>query len=185
MKIGLDFDGVVTDCGVLKSEGAKRLYGLDISPEKFKKEIIINNGILTADQYVELQRQIYETREFGLKMIMVPEAQKYINMLCSEGHDLEIITSRGGNALSIAKEYIAINNLSISLNGIGGGISKAEACIGLDVYVDDDLNKLIPLVGIVPHLFLFNWGYNKNIEIPKEITRVDSWEYFYKEVNNL
>ncbi|MEK7660150.1 MAG: hypothetical protein AAB343_03020 [Patescibacteria group bacterium] len=49
MKIGIDFDGVVADCGRLKTLGAKELYGVDIAPEKFKKEIVVGEGILTSE----------------------------------------------------------------------------------------------------------------------------------------
>ena len=41
MKIGLDFDGVISDCGKLKSDSAKKLYGVDIPSAKFKKEIVV------------------------------------------------------------------------------------------------------------------------------------------------
>jgi hypothetical protein len=37
MKIGLDFDGVVTDCGKLKEGGVRGLYGVDIPASKFKR----------------------------------------------------------------------------------------------------------------------------------------------------
>ena len=60
MKIGLDFDGVISDCGDLKSKGAKILYGVDIPPEKFKKELVVGQGILTLEQYANLQKQIYQ-----------------------------------------------------------------------------------------------------------------------------
>ena len=71
MRIGLDFDGVISDCGQLKSHGAKILYGVEIPPEKFKKELIVGARILTAEQYKHLERQIYDTREIGLTMLPV------------------------------------------------------------------------------------------------------------------
>jgi len=68
MRIGLDFDGVISDCGKLKSEGAMKLYRVNISPERFKKELVVDAGVLTLEQYRNLQKQIYGTREIGLTM---------------------------------------------------------------------------------------------------------------------
>ena len=84
MKIGLDFDGVISDCGRLKSDGAKRLYGLNISPEKFKTEIVVGQGLLTLEQYRNLLKQIYGTRGIGLLMQEVEGAVGYTKRLISE-----------------------------------------------------------------------------------------------------
>ena len=62
MEIGIDFDGVVTDCGELKSFVAKRLYGKDIPPDNFKKEFVVGKEMLTHKQYRELQSIIYGTK---------------------------------------------------------------------------------------------------------------------------
>lgn len=56
MKIGLDFDGVISNCGMLKQDGAKKLYGVDIPSGKFKKKFVIEKGLLTAEQYRDLQK---------------------------------------------------------------------------------------------------------------------------------
>ena len=34
MKIGFDFDGVISHVGRLKSDGARKIYGIEISPDK-------------------------------------------------------------------------------------------------------------------------------------------------------
>ncbi|MBI4116110.1 hypothetical protein HY449_00015 [Candidatus Pacearchaeota archaeon] len=185
MKIGLDFDGVVSDCGQLKSDGAKKMYGLDIPPEKFKTEIVIGEGLLTLEQYKNLQKEIYGTRRLGLLMHPVEGIKEYSEKLRSDGDELKIITSRGKLESEIAMEWMKINGLNINLVGIGGGISKADACRGLDVYIDDDLDKLEPLVGIVPNLFLFSWGYNLYIRPEKIAKRINSWRHFYEEILKL
>lgn len=185
MQIGLDFDGVITDCGKLKSEGAKKIYGVDISPERFKKELVIDKGILTAEQYKHVQSQIYETRELGFLMDPVPGVVEYTDRLHVDGHDLKIITSRGENAGSIALDWMKKQGLVIPMVTVGGGKSKADFCTSLDVYIDDDLDKLEPLVGIVPHRFLFNWGYNQHINEIGVAKRVYSWKDFYTQIREL
>lgn len=95
MKIGLDFDGVIADCGKLKSEGAKLLYGVDIPGERFKKELVLETGILTEDQYRKVQAMVYSRRDIGMRMEPVKDALKYLRMVLNDGHDLRVITSRG------------------------------------------------------------------------------------------
>ncbi|MEK6928547.1 MAG: hypothetical protein AABW65_01155 [Nanoarchaeota archaeon] len=185
MKIGLDFDGVITDCGKLKSLGAKRLYNLDIQPEIFKTELVVGSGILTHSQYRFLQNQIYET-ELGMQMEIVPGAREYIEQLKKDSNKLYIITSRGKEACDIAQSWMNQNNIILPMHSVGGGISKKKACKGLDVYIDDDYDKLEPLVGVVPNRFLFSWGYNQYINTNEDIAkRVSSWKDFYEKIQGL
>ena len=190
MRIGLDFDGVVSDAGTLKSYGLKKLFGIELPPEKIKREFIVGK-ILTLEQYEFLREQIYGTKEIGLLTEEVPGMQEYTRRLMSKRHDLIIISSRGNKKTDpgktdIALEWMKLHKLSIPFIGIGEGVSKADACRGLDVYIDDDLDKLEPLVGIVQHRYLFSWGYNKHVEVPKEIAqRINSWQHFYEEISKL
>ena len=110
----------------------------------------------------------------------------YTQKLVSEGHNLKIITSRGTSELEIVKEWIQKIGLNFTFIGVGGGVKKTEACRGLDVYIDDDLDKLEPLVGIVPYRFLFSWGYNQHIQVPQSVAkRIESWQHFYEEMVSL
>lgn len=187
MNIGIDFDGVVADCGKLKREGARRLYGVDIPEEKFKKEIVIGEGLLTLEEYRTVQKEIYGTRELGLLAEMVPDAKKYIEQLQKEGYALTVVTSRGEQELIIAKEWTQKHGIHLPFIGVGGIETKEAACRELELaaYVDDDLDKLCPLSSCVPHLFLFSWGYN-NSEIEGSVaTRVFSWADFYQKIKEL
>lgn len=186
MEIGLDFDGVISDCGKLKTYWAKELYGVDIPSERFKKELIIKDKILTLEQYRELQIQIYGVREFGLLMEPVPGVLELAPKLQREGHNLSIITSRGEKESEIAREWMRKYGLDIQLVGVGYGVSKADACNGLEVYIDDDLDKLKSVINVVPYRYLFSWGYNQHMEVPKEVARrINSWKSFYEEIQRL
>jgi uncharacterized HAD superfamily protein len=186
MRIGLDFDGVISDCGQLKSDGAKLLYGVEIPSEKFKKELVVNTGILTLEQYRDLQKQIYGNRDIGLTMLPVNGVLEIVPRLQKEGYDLIVVTSRGESGSEIAREWMRRRGLDLLLVGIGGGVSKADACRGLDVYIDDDLDKLEPLVDSVPNRYLFSWGYNRHVQVPQSIAkRIESWKHFYEEIFSL
>jgi hypothetical protein len=178
MKIGLDFDGVIADCGRLKSDQAKKLYGIDIPPAECKKETIISRRHLTAEQYRAIQDTIC-TQEIGLSMDPVDGMLHYLPQLITNGHSISIVTSRGKTATRIAEEWSARQGLRLSFVSVDGG-NKADAVKGLDLYVDDDLYKLELLVDVVPNLFLFTWGYNIRSNPRKGIRRANSWgELFY------
>ncbi len=185
MKIGLDFDGVISDCGKLKSDGAKKLYGVDIPPAKFKKGIVVGEKHLTMEQYRELQKIIYGTREIGFLMEPVDGVLQYLPKLVADGYIVLVITSRGEVELEIAKEWSVRQGLQLNFVGVGYGNSKANAATGLDLYVDDDLDKLEPLVGVVPHRFLFSWGYNAHVDVGTVAKRVASWEELYHIIQTL
>lgn len=185
MKIGLDFDGVISDCGKLKSDAAKKFHGIDIPPERFKKEIVVGGGHLTTEQYRNLLKTVYGTREVGLLMEPVVGMLESVPRLLALGHTLFIVTSRGKVELEIAKEWSVQLGLNLDFIGVGVGTSKANACVGLDVYIDDDLDKLEPLVGIVPHRFLFSWSYNSHIEEGTVAKRTGSWPEFCKMIESL
>lgn len=182
LHIGLDFDGVISDCGKLKSEAALRLYGLDIRADEFKKELVVERGLMTMKQYRDLQHGIYATREHGLAAAPVSGVKEAIASLQDEGHRLRVITSREGEALAIAKEWMDAHGIGLDVTGVGYGVSKARAAEGCDVYVDDDLDKLEGLVGVVPHLYLFSWGYNRHIDASAVARRVASWNHLRAEI---
>jgi hypothetical protein len=106
----------------------------------------------------------------------------FVRQLQKKGHELQIVTSREPEACDIAREWMTIQKLQLELVGVGYGNSKADATTGFDVYVDDDLDKLEPLVGIVPHLFLFSWGYNQHVNEYGIGERVSSWEELYRNI---
>lgn len=187
MRIGLDFDGVISDAGKLKSEGALRLYGLNIPSEKFKKELVIGGGHLTAKQYHELQQIIYGTEEIGFLMELVEECKLHLNKLLADGHILIVITARTEESLEVARKWTHLQGLNLEFVGVEYGSSKASAATeaGVDVFVDDDLDKLLPLIGIVPHLFHFGWGYNEHINAGEFAIRVNSWRALYAQIGKL
>jgi len=181
LKIGFDFDGVFSDCGDLKSKAAKKLYNKDIPKEKFKRELVIGGGILTEDEYSNLQKQIYRNDEYADLMDIVPGVLDFLPKI-QEIADTKIITSRSGEYLEVAKRWLEKKGIKINAVGVGKDVSKLEAAKGLDVYIDDDFDKLEPLIGSVSNLFLFEWGYNSHVEVPVSVRRVKNWEEFYKEI---
>ncbi len=185
INIGLDFDGVIADCLKLKSLWAKNLYGVIIPPERFKRELAVGEGYLTLEQYRAVQVLVYGDRDIALQMEPVDGMLYFLPRLIKEGHEVRVITSRSEVMLAIAEEWTALRGLDLNFTGVGRQVSKADASKGLDVFIDDDLDKLVPLMDIVPHRFLFSWEYNSHIKEEGIATRVASWSDFYEKITRI
>ena len=186
MKIGLDFDGVISNCAKLKSHCAKMLHGVDIPAGLFKRDLVIGNGWLTAEQFQEVGKAVYYSREFGSLLEPVDGTLSYLPKLIQDRHTVLVITSRKGIELEIAEEWLCRQGLALEFISVGGyHNSKAGAAMGFDVYVDDDLHKLQLLVGVVPNLFLFSWEHNRRFNESGVAVRVLSWEELYKKIETL
>lgn len=187
MKIGLDFDGVIADSSNVMREVALQLYGVDIPKNKLKKQIVISENLLTAEQYKNIQQTVYGNLEYGMKAEPVQDAFKYIEKLQTDGHEVAIVTSRDNNYLEVAELWAKKLNLTIPFTSSGIGKSKKEACstLNIEIFVDDDLDKLMEIKECVPHLFLFEWSYNLYSREEGVATRVTSWHDLYEKITLL
>ena len=183
MNIGLDFDGVLVDCNTLKSVGAKKLFGRRISSVSFSRKQAVSMGFLTAEEYNYLQETIYSDRSFMRYMCEVPNALFCVRNFLSAGHTVRVVTSRSGEKIAIAREWLKNTGLHIPVTGVGSGTSKIIATAGLDLFVDDDLDKLTPLIGAVPRLFLFSPEHDRNTPLTDGIERVSSWNDLHRTVS--
>ncbi len=182
LKIGLDFDGVLTDNGAQKALAAKQLYGFDIPANKFKKEILFAENRLTSEQYRALQKEIYDKAGWLERTPPPDNMLYYLDQMLAAGHRPTVVTSRTDAALELARRYLTKQGIVLEFIGMGYGNSKAPALAGFDVFIDDDEDKLAPVVGIVPNLFLFSCRYNQNAVMPDGVARINGWAHFYNRI---
>lgn len=186
MNIGLDFDGVFADTTELKHTQAKRMFGLEgIPSNRFKESYVVEDGRMTREQYRELMGQVCANPEVGLDMEPIGEVGEVVPELRSKGHRLVVITSRSPEEVAVAKQWCERRGFDLEYISVGYGKDKKEACEGIEIYMDDDVHKLEPLVGLVPHLFLFHQGHNADHDLPHGVQRVHSWKEFLDAVNTL
>lgn len=183
-RIGLDFDGVITNCGKLKALSAKKLFGIDIPEGSFKKEIVIGGGLLNPEQYKQVQLYAYGNTEMGRHMEELPDATNSIRSLQKE-HEVVIITARTKEFAEIAQQWLRSHNLSLEMREVSYEKTKKEDATDVDIFVDDDIQNLTDLIGHVPHLFLFDWPYNKTETLPPEIERVADWNTLVQKINRI
>jgi 5'(3')-deoxyribonucleotidase len=173
LNIGLDFDDVTGHTHKLKSAIAHARHGVTIPPERYRRKFVVDTGILTEEQFVGVAREIYSGKH---PVDPVPGSITGIQELLAEGHTVRIVTMRSGDILAPAREWLENRGIFIPITGVSYGGSKAEACAGLDVFVDDDSKNLHDLVGVVPHLLFFVWEHNAHEKEPDGAIRVHSWQ---------
>lgn len=181
LEVGLDFDGVFANSHPVKALVAKEKFGVDIDPEFFRRENIIPLGILNEEQYKELG---------AISMggtYPIPPVEGLLEHLpvLMQIHMVRVVTSRSGGMLVAAQDWLKGHSLELPIRGVGYRVSKVDACKGLDVYVDDDLDKLVPMIGIVPNLFFFSWPWNKHEVAPNDIKRVWSWVELMESIHQI
>ncbi len=182
-KIGIDFDDVIVDCHSMKPVLVKNMFGIDVPIEIFSKDYLFKNNLLTPEQYLQMGRKLF-TEDHSLSPI--ENSLETIQKLISEGFEAEIVSSRSedGQTLGPAKNWMKKYNLNIPITGVGYKNSKKDALKGFDIFIDDDPDNLVSLIGSVPHLLFFSSIQNKNQEVPAGSTRVANWEEVYNYVNN-
>lgn len=175
-KIGFDFDGVIADTTTLKQRLAKELYGVSIPEDKCKEYMVLKENYLNKEQYRALMALVCGDPEIGIQASEIPGSIATIRVLQQRGDQIKIVTSRSGAEVDVIHAWLAERGLSLECESVGYGNDKVAAVEGFDVYVDDDLPKLLPLIGRIPVLILFSQPHNKLVTVPDAITRVYSWD---------
>lgn len=184
MLIGLDFDGVIGNTHGLKSVFAKEMFGVSIDPNLFTKNYVVDGGLLTGEEYTELQRRVFDSDGFE----PVPDVISSIRQLSSDGFCVKIITARNGTSLSVVERFVHQHRISgciSDITGVGYKISKVDACRGSIAYVDDDSRVLKDVLGVVPNLYMFRWEQNQHEVVPDQVVNVDSWSVLYEKIKAL
>jgi len=182
LKIGLDFDGVIANTINVKQKLAKKFYNVDIPSNRFKEYMVIEDGLLTHEQYRKLMNNVCGNFDYGLEMKEVKDSVQVIKNIISLGCDVCVITSREGDEVKVAEEWCKKRGLDLKFISVGYGKDKLESAKDLDIYVDDDVPKLVPLIDVVPNIFLWSNEHNKGHVEPEGVIRMDLWGEFEKKI---
>lgn len=171
LKLGFDFDNVIADGHTAKLAIA----------EKLLKKSVENNRKFGYYDNILLQQSIYYNREAHRSIPPVEDAIETLLLLQNEGHDITVVTGRGGTAIDYAKEWLHSHGVDLRLIGTYNE-PKSPYCTGMELFVDDNTSFLLPMRGVVKRPYLFTRPYNTGI-CPDGIQRIDSWKEIYKEVH--
>lgn len=204
MRIGVDFDGVLSNMSEQKIKYAQQFWGIRLTPAmcttSIAKDIVtqiipgFGNGFISKQrwdgkaEYTHLVR-LLEAGPAILNGYPEPDAAKCLGELISEGHKIIIITTLEPENNKWAEAFL--NKYNIPYTHLvcvpykkGNPEEKDQkytkkvvmSTLKMDVLIDDTYQNLEPLTGFKILLFLFTQPWNKDIKISKQdIIRVFGW----------
>ena len=147
MKIGIDLDGVVFD-----SEKEFRVYtelydmcDLNKNTKKNNKELKFQDRFNWNKEEIEGFLSKYH-KKIILESNFMPGAISVLNMLKQDGHQLILITARGGmnkDMIKVTEERLKQSNMDIFDKYYWATENKDEVCIkeNVDIMIDDFYEK--------------------------------------------
>lgn len=175
LALAFDFDGVLADRRAQKAAVLQQCYGIVLSPELCARTIVVGRGLLDHAEYDEFLRMVYCSERYHDLLSAVDGMPDALLEFQDAGHAITIATSMEPEAAWYSGRWLRRYPIRAAIVPVGKNRSKLAAITGRKVMVDDDLEKLRPLVGHVPHRFLFTWPHNVN-DKPRQIARrVTSW----------
>lgn len=187
LRIGVDFDGVIANTPKLKSRVAKDVLGLDIPVELLSNSYVVGNDLMTVEQWRTLQDEVYSGNPHWHEVLEPMDgALDGIQALQKNGCHVECITSRAPTAIPMARRWAQAHNIELEINGTGAHPDKAHFAKErhINAFFDDDPSYLVPMVGVVGHVAVFDWPYNQHFA-HEGVARVHSWEEIVRQVTSL
>jgi uncharacterized HAD superfamily protein len=179
MKMAIDFDNVIVDSHAVNITRINKLFNLKLIA-----------GDVTTTFYTDLvnkprseESQLLQTLNQQLSIKQRPPidgVSAVTQMLFSEGHKLNIISARPEDETELVSTYC--KELNIPFENIycvdalyEGHDKKSKLCmeLGLEMLVDDQLAYLESCLDMLA--LLFNRPWNKHLDTPKHVHRVQSW----------
>lgn len=180
MKIGLDFDGVISDYPKMKRGIYKELFNMHLSDA----QVFYAGKILPDDDH---QKYLlgYNDEEINNKHLdFALDAKVYIKKLIKEHHHLKVVTARHKDNYLFAKNLLNRHGIFIDLEYTTNG-PKDEHLKEFDVFLDDSFKHLLEVKEVVKHKFLFTNPRNADADITGVAKRINSWKEFYEELSKL
>ena len=188
-RIGLDFDGVCANAQIVRAQAAKKLYGLDLTPEQCHGSIVVGQGLMSREEYDKLIGLTCDETFWMRATPPIAGFPCFLIDLIRQGLKPVWVTRRRQSGTNQAKIW-AENQLrrchvscDLEFRSAGEHGTKADYVEDLDCFMDDDERILGSIRHIVPHLFLFDL---KRVEpAPEGIVLVRSWHDFRDNIQAL
>lgn len=173
MKLGIDFDGVITDPTELKRSWILQNLGIDIAPGKTNQKDC--KPVIGEKAYKAMIADTYAGKLF-LQNRIRPEAISVIASLRSHGHLAYVITSRLNHEADCARQLISMHGVPHDGFYNTEEAPKDAICrdLGIELFVDDTQSKLTELAGVPGIRLVFFNVFGE--ETAPGLASVSSWE---------
>lgn len=182
MRIGIDFDGVITH--TMPAMVAYAARQLDMTLTELECMRPAGPLRLGEEGYLALIRDTHET-PYALTFAPTNGLVDAMTHLRAD-HELFVVTNRAGAALDRAEEWLAAHGVRSALAAVvhastGSGKVEAARRLKLDVMLDDWPENLGGLDAATRRI-LWSAAYNMDAAIPPRVRRVDGWDSFIEAI---
>lgn len=183
--VGVDFDGVLCYSAALKARLLEQRHGIKCCPQMYGWRYLHEKGLMRT-QFDDIRRTVYGP-EYRHLLAPVPGSIECLLRLIREGAEPRVITSRIGEELDFARDWLRAKcGHDIQFVGTGRGKSKGPALLNnnIQIYLDDDLKKLKMIIAEAnsfsnfPRLFLFHQCRSSKKHLPPQVERLQSLAQF-------
>lgn len=198
--LAIDFDGVIANSDELKEDYAKSALGLNIKQKDLKRWYFIEKfgEEKGSSLYSQIISNVYASQRMLTDLKLMPFVKESIAALNENNIKCYIVTSRHGSINEKgsmawwAWRYIIQNNLMINERQFinTNDLPKHDVCLNLKAFglVDDDYQKLIPVINAGLQGFLFSTNTNKYAEKEHKdfnAIRIDDWNHLVTLIKHL
>jgi len=194
MLIAIDIDAVLADFLSKFLEYRNKVYQTNFKRNDFYTYVWAEVFKESKEEMYAILSDFFESGYVN-QIALISGAKKGIEELKKQGHTIDIVTSRPRFIKDLTLGWLK-KNFGDSFKMVyfsnqpaygSFGSTKGEIChqIKADLFIDDQLVYCKECIKENIKVFLFNNPWNKNIEIPKEITRVFSWAEIIKLTRDL
>jgi hypothetical protein len=186
MKIGIDLDDTLGQSTSAVIAFHNDTYSTDFKMENLTDYIwqAILDHSKTQEESRKRVRKFHET-SYGKNIKPVKDTKKVLERLKKE-HELHIITARGDYIKKETEEWVR-NNFPNTFSHIHftnqhsqniQGTTKKKICdtLGIDIFIEDDVNNASECLAPNRKVYLLNYPWNQTDALPEGIKRVYSWK---------
>jgi uncharacterized HAD superfamily protein len=183
MKIGIDIDEVLAYFLPALIKYHNTTYGTTLKCEHFLSYRFWETWGGTKEDSIQKVYDFFKTNIFK-NLEPVNYSQEAVNIL-KKNNDLIIITARQEEVIEITQKWIDeyFPNMfsdiffTNSFSKTGVSISKKQICDsqGVEVLIEDSDENAKECYHQNRKIFLIDYPWNRNIILPKEVSRVNSW----------
>ena len=186
MRIGIDLDGVVFD-----SENLYRVYSELYDVQDLNRNSIIDNKEILSQKRYKWTEEEFDGflkkyhRKVTLESNFMPGVKEVLNLLKQEGHELILVTARGGinpEMITLTEGRLKENNMYIFDKWYWATENKAEVCAkeNVDIMIDDSYSKCKSLADAKINTIYFKDAPSYELDKNEYIKVLYNWGEIYR-----
>ncbi len=189
MKIGVDLDDTLSETRQLILKFHNDTYGTSLEMKDIKSYNFWEVWGGTRAEAIQKIEDFFKTSYFS--DIEPKEGAKDVLKKLKKNNELYVITARGDNMKKETEEWVEKYfprifsgiYLTNKFSDDGKGTTKEKVCdkLGIDIFIEDDIENVLECARQNSRkIYLFDYPWNQDDKLPKNVIRIHSWKEIEK-----